>query len=113
MDGGRLMEWFEEIMTEFPVIYFYAISTAKKKDDSPMGKFGKDTKGDAHQEKKDYNWPIYKYARRNDKYLITRIYLKWEPTKEIAGQAQSSRDNQVQKPEHWKRRGVALLASKE
>jgi len=44
-------------------------------------------------EKTEYNCPVYKYAKRTDKYLIFRVKL------DCGGQS----------PNHWKLRGVALL----
>ena len=46
-----------------------------------------------------YNCPIYKYKQRTDKYLITRVKL-------ACGDGEK-------KPAYWRKRGVALLCSKE
>jgi hypothetical protein len=43
-----------------------------------------------------YDCPIYKYPKRNDRYLIFRMLLKTE-----------------QHPFHWKIRGVSLMAQTE
>lgn len=43
-----------------------------------------------------YNTAVYKYPKRNDRYLIFRLLLKTE-----------------QYPFHWKLRGVCLVAQTE
>ena len=114
-DGGRLMECVgQDICIEFPVVYFTAKSTAEKKEGgSPMAaRAGKFEKGEMHQEKKDYNCPIYKYPKRTDRYLITRIYLKVDSSKDVK-ERQGGTVSSVQPAEFWKRRGVALICSKE
>ena len=35
-----------------------------------------------HPERTHYSCPIYKYPKRNDKYLITRIWLRPDSAKE-------------------------------
>jgi len=54
--------------------------------------------GDMEKPQK-YYCPIYKYKNRTDLYKICRVYLSCEST----GGGKS----------HWKKRGVALLCSKD
>lgn len=58
-----------------------------------------------------YNCPVYKYPRRNDKYLVFRVLLRGE------GQAGSQSNNLAPKgmksEVNWKLKGVTLLCSKE
>jgi len=69
----------------FPLLY---MSAEKKK------------KGQGDMEKpQKYNCPIYKYKKRTDLYLITRVWLNCD------GNSGGSK--------HWKLRGVALLCTKE
>jgi len=55
-----------------------------------------------------YNCPVYKYPKRNDKYLIFRCYLKAE-----APGAPQNPNRGVTAPMKWKLCGVALLCTKE
>jgi len=48
-------------------------------------------------DKSQYNCPVYKYAKRTDKYLIFRVLLNTE----------------TEQPSKWKLKGVTLLCAKE
>lgn len=58
-------------------------------------KFKKSSESDSMSK---YNCPIYKYKKRTDLYLITRVKLN-------CGEGTN--------PAYWRKRGVALLCSKE
>ena len=83
---GSLEEPDEKQMyAPFPLLYM----TAEKK---------KKGQGDMEKPQK-YYCPIYKYKKRTDLYLITRVWLNCD------GNSGGSK--------HWKLRGVALLCTKE
>lgn len=96
----------------FPVIHFTAMSTAPQADNvrAPAGGRGRQ---ELHPEKTHYSCPIYKYPKRNDKYLITRVWLRPDSARE--GDKNKSDNLPVgMKPQiNWKLKGVALLCTKE
>mmetsp|Transcript_3612 Transcript_3612/g.4815 ORF Transcript_3612/g.4815 Transcript_3612/m.4815 type:complete len:1018 (+) Transcript_3612:3935-6988(+) len=96
----------------FPVIHFTAQSTAAPTDNRPPA--GGRRAQEQHPEKTHYSCPIYKYPKRNDKYLVTRVWLRPDSNKEPNAR---ERDHQAQsgmKPQlNWKLKGVALLCTKE
>jgi dynein heavy chain len=55
-----------------------------------------------------YFCPVYKYPKRNDKYLIFRVNLKCD----VPG-GTNALSKGVTAPMKWKLNGVALLCSKE
>jgi dynein heavy chain len=59
-------------------------------------------------EKSQYQCPVYKYPKRNDKYLIFRVGLKCDAQ---GGNNNLSRG--VTPAMNWKLKGAALLCSKE
>ena len=59
-------------------------------------------------EKTHYSCPIYKYPKRNDKYLITRCPLRAEGTS-----GSSNLPKGITAPMKWRLCGVALLCCKE
>jgi len=59
-----------------------------------------------------YNCPVYKYPRRNDKYLVFRVNLRGEG--QTGGQTGNSLAPKGIKSEiNWKLKGVTLLCAKE
>lgn len=95
----------------FPVIHFTAQSTAAP-DPNQRPPAGGRGKADVHPEKTHYSCPVYKYPKRNDKYIITRVWLRPDSAKET-----DKKDNSLpigMKPQiNWKLKGVALLCTKE
>ncbi len=81
-----------------------AESTAVVTDKLPGSKKN-DTKD---RENTHYFCPVYKYPRRNDRYLILRAWLKADGA---AGAIKYS--HQVKPPQNWKLKGVSLLCCKE
>jgi len=67
----------KELYFQFPILHVSAISTAVDKD-KPQGMGSKGKQDLANLAKTAYSCPVYKYPRRNDKYLIFRCYLKAE-----------------------------------
>jgi dynein heavy chain len=52
---------------------------------------------EAGDDKSVYNCPVYKYAKRTDRYLIFRVNL----------------NSETESPSKWKLKGVTLLCAKE
>jgi len=62
----------------------------------------------ANLEKTAYKCPVYKYPKRNDRYLVFRCFLKAE------GQGAPANPNRgMTAPMKWKLSGVSLLCCKE
>jgi dynein heavy chain len=75
----------KKLFVPMPVIYLTGITLALRRSKGlDYGQYG------------PYDCPIYKYPKRNDRYLIFRILVKTE-----------------QHPFHWKIRGVSLMAQTE
>jgi len=93
----------------FPVIHFTAQSTAAPTDARPQA--GARRGQEQHPERTHYSCPIYKYPKRNDKYLITRVWLRPDSNREPN---KADRDPSGMKPQfNWKLKGAALLCTKE
>ena len=94
----------------FPVIHFTA---QQQGGDQAQGRPapGGRNKPEANVEKTHYYCPIYKYPKRNDKYLITRIYLKPDSSgdKKPGDALPAGMSPKI----NWKLKGVALLCTKE
>jgi len=84
-----------------------AISTAVDKD-KPQGMGSKGKQDLANLAKTAYSCPVYKYPKRNDRYLIFRCYLKAESP----GAAQNPNKGMTAQLK-WKLAGVCLLCCKE
>lgn len=69
---------------------------------------GKGKQDDRSLEKSSYFCPVYKYPKRNDRYLIFRVYLKCDAQ---GGSTTTSRG--VTPAMNWKLKGVSLLCCKE
>lgn len=97
----------KELYYQFPILHVSAISTAVDKDKAPgMGSKGKQDL--ANLAKTAYFCPVYKYPKRNDKYLIFRCYLKAE-----APGAPQNPNKGMTPVIKWKLSAVSLLCSKE
>jgi len=92
----------KELFYQFPVIHVSAVSTAPVTT-GPGAKAKQDDRGG---EKQQYSCPVYKYPKRNDKYLIFRVFLKCDVPANML-------PKNVTPPMNWKLKGVALLCSKE
>jgi len=90
----------------FPIIHVSATSLAAQ-NNAPQG--GLPRRGqDAGLDKQQYSCPVYKYPRRNDKYLIFRVNLKAD-----SPQGQLTLSKGVSAVVNWKLKGVALLCCKD
>ncbi len=69
-----------EMFAPLPLLHVTAINKKKSGDDKSV-----------------YNCPVYKYAKRTDKYIIFRVNL----------------NSETDPPSKWKLKGVALLCAKE
>jgi len=97
----------KELYYQFPLLHVSAISTAIDRD-RPGGVGGGKAKQDlATLEKTAFLCPVYKYPKRNDKYLIFRCYLKAE-----APGAPQNPNRGVTAPMKWRLCGTALLCCK-
>lgn len=84
-----------------------AISTAPPTQGAPGG--AKNPKLDMEaMNKSHYFCPVYKYPKRNDKYLIVRVFLKAE-----GAQASVNPNKGMTAPMKWKLAGVALMCQKD
>jgi len=89
MEGGRWNRQEQKLdesepkklFVAMPVIYVTAVQAKERKKASEYGNYG------------PYDCAVYKYPRRNDRYLIFRMLMKTEVT-----------------PALWKLRGVCLVA---
>jgi len=95
----------KDLFFPFPIIHVSAESTNKELMDKAASK-----KADAgNKDKTHFFTPVYKYPKRNDKYLIFRCYLKAEGP---AGQKQQIPTGMTAVM-NWKLKGVCLLCCKE
>jgi len=92
----------------FPVIHFTAMSTAPQTDARPAPGRGKQEP----QTKNFYECPVYKYPKRNDKYLITRVFLRPDSASNDK-QKDAAPPGGILPKYNWKLKGVALLCTKE
>jgi dynein heavy chain len=84
-----------------------ALSTAPPAQGAPAG--AKNPKADFETLRKThYFCPVYKYPKRNDKYLIVRVYLKAEGANPLP-----SPNKGMTAPMKWKLGGVCLLCQKD
>lgn len=74
----------KKLFTNMPVIYVTAVNVKDKNTGVNYGPHGA------------YSTAVYKYPKRNDRYLIFRMLLRTE-----------------QQPQHWRLRGVCLVAQTE
>lgn len=96
----------KELFYTFPIIHVSATSTAPQTGGPGAGPRPK--QDDRAGEKSSYSCPVYKYPKRNDKYLIFRVMLKCDAQ---GGSSNLSRG--VTPAMNWKLKGAALLCSKE
>jgi len=97
----------KQLFTAFPILMVSAMSTAPPAQGAPGG--AKNPKMDLElMNKTHYFCPVYKYPKRNDKYLIFRCYLKAE------GANPAPNPNKgTTAPMKWKLAGVCLLCQKD
>lgn len=98
----------KELYYQFPILHVSAISTAVDKD-KPGGMGGGKAKQDlANFEKNAFQCPVYKYPKRNDKYLIFNSFLRAEPSG-----APQNPNKAMTAPMKWRLSGVCLLCCKD
>lgn len=88
----------------FPIIHVSAMTTAPQQGGPGLGMKAKHD--DKAGEKSFYSCPVYKYAKRNDRYLVFRVNLKCDAQ---GGGTNLSRG--MTPAMNWKLKGVALLCS--
>lgn len=94
------------LFSAFPILMVSAMSTAPPAHGAPgqrNPKMDLDAMAKTH-----YFCPVYKYPKRNDKYLIFRCYLKAE-----GAQASVNANKGMTAPMKWKLSGVCLLCQKD
>jgi len=96
----------KELFFQFPIIHVTAICVPRNPADAKNAPKPKVDLGVL--EKTYYNCPVYKYPKRNDKYLIFRVYLKAE-----SQGAPPNPNRGMTAPMKWKLAGVCLLCTKE
>mmetsp|Transcript_11627 Transcript_11627/g.17629 ORF Transcript_11627/g.17629 Transcript_11627/m.17629 type:complete len:171 (+) Transcript_11627:5344-5856(+) len=97
----------KELYYQFPIMHVSAISTAVTQDRA--GGVGGRAKVDSSTlEKTHFSCPVYKYPKRNDKYLIFRCFLKAE-----AAGAPPNPNRGMTAAMKWRLCGVALLCQKD
>lgn len=95
------------LYTAFPILMVSAISTAPPAQGAPAG--ARNPKTDLEALKKThYFTPVYKYGKRNDRYLIFRCYLKAE-----GANAPPNPNKSMTAIMKWKLCGVCLLCQKD
>ena len=95
----------KDIFYLFPVIQVSCQSTQIPTDARGAAARQKEL---ANNDKNSYLCPVYKYPKRNDKYLIFRVYLKAE-----SQGAPPNPNRGMTAPMKWKLAGVCLLCTKE
>lgn len=99
------------LFLSFPILHITAAYLPRTQSNQPGGAAagGNRNKVDITQKMKTYyDCPVYKYPKRNDKYLIFRLFLKPE------GQNPPPNPNKGMTPAmKWKLSGVALLCCKD
>ena len=93
----------KDLFFPFPIIHVTAESTNPATEKNPKAK-----QDGQSREKTHYFCPVYKYPKRNDRYLIFRAYIKADAP---AGQLKLSQG--VTPTMNWKLKGVSLLCCKE
>jgi dynein heavy chain len=96
----------KELFFQFPIIHVTAICVPRNPAEAKNVPKPKVDLGVL--EKTYYNCPVYKYPKRNDKYLIFRVFLKAE-----SQGAPPNPNRGMTAPMKWKLAGVCLLCTKE
>jgi dynein heavy chain len=95
----------KDLFFNFPIIHVSAESTNIVSDKGPGAKKNdKSNKNDTH-----YFCPVYKYPKRNDRYLIFRAFLKADPP----ANSNLKTANGMTWAANWKLKGVCLLCCRE
>ena len=96
----------KDLFFNFPILHVSAESTLPVTDKGPSSK----KNDNKDRDKTHYFCPVYKYPKRNDRYLIFRAWLKAD-----AGNAPNVAKlaSGVLAPQNWKLKGVSLLCCKE
>ena len=97
----------KQLFFKFPMINVSATSTAPDTSGMP-NQMPRGRQEDKSKDNSSYECPVYKYTKRNDKYLIFRVKLKGE------GSRANAQSNKQMTPKiNWKLKGVCLLCSKD
>jgi len=95
----------KDMYHNFPILHVSAESTNISSEKGPAAKQkDKGNKADTH-----YYCPVYKYPKRNDRYLIFRAWLKADPP----SNSNLKTSNNMTWASNWKLKGVCLLCCKE
>lgn len=106
--GGKLRESEpKRPQIPFPIIHV----SAQNPTVDAAGPMGIKKPDDKSGDKGMYNCPVYKYPRRNDKYLVFRVMLRAEG--QAGGQSNNLAPKGMKAEVNWKLKGVTLLCSRE
>lgn len=95
----------KDMFFSFPILHVSAESTNITSEKGPAAKKNQGAnKADTH-----YFCPVYKYPKRNDRYLIFRAWLKADPP----ANSNLKTSNSMSWAANWKLKGVCLLCCKE
>jgi len=100
----------KDLYFQFPIMHVTAQSTQVVQDRNPRAG-GKNDQ--ANIEKTYYYCPVYKVPKRNDKYLVTKVYLRPEPAIPQDTKGKQKDDSGIRAKDNWTLKGVALLCCKE
>jgi dynein heavy chain len=96
----------KELFYQFPIMHVSAQNTAPTDNRPGAGRANQNNA--ANMEKTHFSCPVYKYPKRNDKYLIFNCMLKAE-----APGAPANANKGVTAPMKWRLCSVALLCQKD
>lgn len=94
----------KELYYQFPIMHVSAMSTMTQQNQGGPNR----AKQDISQDKNAYQCPVYKYPKRNDKYLIFNSFLRAEPPG-----APQNPNKTMTAPMKWRLCGVCLLCCKD
>ena len=96
----------KQLFFTFPIIH---VSATGPQEANALGGIKK--ADDKNSDKGMYSCPVYKYPRRNDKYIISRFLLRGEAAQ--GNQANAYMPKGMRSETNWKLKGVTLLCQRD